>query len=140
MLKPLLTIFIVCFTVFGFSQNLEADGPSFNNEDEAVNITEVAKIPSFKNGTFGSYVLKNFKYPPELVKNDQIFKGIIFIKFIVEQDGSVSEVEILNGRGSGYPSIDNQLIHIIRNCPKWEPGINSAGLPVRVQYMQKVRF
>ena len=80
------------------------------------------------------YVSENIKYP-EKAKEDGI-QGRVFISFVVEKDGSVSNVKIVRGIGGGC---DEEAARVIAGMPKWQPGMQK-GKPVRVNYMMPVFF
>ncbi|RLD48169.1 MAG: energy transducer TonB, partial [Bacteroidetes bacterium] len=73
-------------------------------------------------------------YPPQ-AKNNGI-QGRIFINFIVEPDGIVSDVKILKGIGGGC---DKEALRVVKNMPRWEPGVQK-GKPVRVSYNLPIKF
>ena len=57
-------------------------------------------------------------------------KGRIFISFIVEQDGSITNIKIIRGLGFGT---DVEALRIIKRMPKWNPG-EQNGKKVRCSY------
>jgi protein TonB len=60
----------------------------------------------------------------------------VFVNFVVEPDGSVSNVTVLRGIGGGC---DEEAMRVVKNMPKWKPG-KQRGKAVRVQYMLPVNF
>jgi protein TonB len=103
--------------------------------DDPFFIVEV--MPSFKGGgieKFREWVNKRTNYPQEAI-NAKI-KGTVFVTFIVEKDGSVSNVTILKGVN---PLLDNEAIKAISESPKWSPGLQ-RGQPVRVRYQIPLSF
>ena len=96
----------------------------------------VEKMPQFTGGESAmmKYVSENIKYP-EKAKEDGI-QGRVFISFVVEKDGSVSNVEVKRGIGGGC---DEEAARVIAGMPKWQPGMQK-GKPVRVNYMMPVFF
>jgi protein TonB len=60
----------------------------------------------------------------------------VFVGFIVEKDGSVSNVKVLRGIGGGC---DEEAVRVIKGMPKWKPG-KQDGKPVRVSYMMPIIF
>lgn len=87
----------------------------------------VSKTPEFPGGiqAFYEFVGANFKVP-----SDFKGKGRIFMQFIVETDGSLSDITTLRDIGSG---MGDEAKRVLKICPKWNPGEN-GGKPVRVQY------
>ncbi len=98
--------------------------------------TIVEKMPQFPGGMgeLMKYLASNIKYPPQ-AKNNGI-QGRIFVNFIVEPDGIVSDVKILKGIGGGC---DKEALRVVKNMPRWEPGVQK-GKPVRVSYNLPIKF
>lgn len=63
-------------------------------------------------------------------------QGIVYITFVVERDGSITDVRILRPIGGGC---DEEAIRVIKAMPKWTPG-KQRGRPVRVQFNMPIRF
>ena len=90
--------------------------------------TGVEVKPEFKGGLnkFYEYIAKNFQSPdvPGL-------KGKVLISFVIEKDGSITDIKVLKdiGYGSG-----EEAIRILKNCPKWSPA-EQNGKTVRCQFM-----
>jgi hypothetical protein len=83
--------------------------------------------PDFPGGMieFYKFMGANYKIPAELKGN-----GRVYIKFMVEKDGSLSEFEILRDMGFGT---GEEAIRVLKLSPKWIPG-KDKNEPVRVQY------
>jgi antitoxin component YwqK of YwqJK toxin-antitoxin module len=99
--------------------------------DEAGNIDnkKFEKQPTFPGGmgNFYKYISENFRYPKELNPRP---KGIIRISFVVNTDGSISDVY---ASGTVDPYLDAEAVRVVQKSPKWEPGIQD-GRVVRVKY------
>ena len=108
-------------------------------EDEVVE-QEIFKIveemPSFPGGEqkLMKYVGDNVKYPQ--IARETGIQGRVFVNFVVEPDGSVSNVSVLRGIGGGC---DEEAMRVVKNMPKWKPG-KQRGKAVRVQYMLPINF
>ena len=96
----------------------------------------VDEIPQFPGGESAmmNYVSGNIKYPQEA--RDKEIAGRVFIGFVIEKDGSVSNVKVLRGIGGGC---DEEAVRVVSSMPKWKPGIKD-GKPVRVSYMMPLNF
>lgn len=108
-----------------------------NNVDEAHKIYDVVeKMPEFPGGkeALKSYVASSIKYPAEAEKAG--IQGRVHTAFIVEKDGCVTGARAMT---SVDPQLDAEAIRIIRNMPKWSPGMQD-GKPVRVKYLVPVTF
>ena len=79
----------------------------------------VDKSPVFIGGDSArlEYIYKNLKYPQEAIEKSVY--GKVFLTFVIEKDGLISNVSILRGIGGGC---DEEAIRIIENMPKWRPG------------------
>jgi protein TonB len=127
------------------TENIEAGGTGTGNDllsgqegietDEAFFIVEV--MPSFKGGDinkFREWVMRRTNYPQVAVENR--IQGKVYLTFIVETDGTVSNVTIVKGVD---PIIDGEAVRTIQSSPKWSPGLQ-RGQPVRVRYSMSLSF
>lgn len=103
----------------------EKDAKVVENDDKIYNAVEVK--PDFPGGItkFYAYFTKNFKAP-----EGEELNGKIQCTFVVEKDGSVTDIKILRDLGYGT---GKEAKRVLENSPKWKPGIQN-GRPVRVQY------
>ena len=108
-----------------------------DNVDEAHKIYDVVeKMPEFPGGkeALKSYVASSINYPDEAEKAG--IQGRVHTAFIVEKDGRLTGARAMT---SVDPQLDAEAIRIIRNMPKWTPGMQD-GKPVRVKYLVPVTF
>ena len=105
-------------------------------EEETKIFTVVEQMPSFPGGTGAlmQYLSKNIKYPP--VAEEMGIQGRVICTFVVERDGSVSDIRIAR---SVDPSLDKEAIRVVSGMPKWIPG-RQNGQSVRVKYTLPVTF
>ena len=98
--------------------------------------TQVEKYPNFPGGinAFFEFLAKNIKYPQEL--REKKVQGKVIVSFIVEQDGSLTNLNILRDIGDGA---GEEAVRVLSLSPKWEPGIQN-GKPVRVMYSVPISF
>jgi periplasmic protein TonB len=96
----------------------------------------VESMPAYPGGEAELYkfLAENIKYP-QMAKESGI-QGRVFVTFVVERDGSVTDVRVLRGIGGGC---DEEAIRVVQNMPKWTPG-KQRGKSVRVQYNLPVKF
>jgi protein TonB len=78
----------------------------------------------------------NIHYPQAELK--QGIQGTVYVNFIVEKDGSLSNMRILKGVANG-PALDAEALRVMALMPKWHPG-SQNGKPVRVAYNLPIRF
>ena len=110
-------------------------------EQEIFQIVE--EMPAYPGGDqkLMEFIAKGIKYPQiarETGIQGRVFVGFVrvFVGFVVEPDGSVSNVKVLRGIGGGC---DEEAMRVVKSMPKWKPG-KQRGKAVRVSYMLPVNF
>ena len=103
-------------------------------EQEIFQIVE--EMPSFPGGEskMMEYIAKNIKYPQ--IARETGIQGRVFTSFVVEPDGSISNVKVLRGIGGGC---DEEAVRVVKSMPKWKPG-KQRGKAVRVSYQTAIYF
>jgi protein TonB len=103
---------------------------------EDVIFTVVEDQPAFPGGEEARirYLQDNLRYPQ--MAREAGIQGTVFVTFVVERDGSVTDVRVLRGIGGGC---DEEAVRVVRNMPRWEPG-RQRGQAVRVQFNMPIRF
>lgn len=103
---------------------------------EAEIFTIVEEQPGFPGGegALMEYLGKNISYP-QLARESNI-QGTVYVTFVVEPNGSISNVKTLKGIGGGC---DEEAIRVVKNMPSWKAG-KQRGKPVRVQFNLPIRF
>jgi TonB family protein len=98
--------------------------------------TKVDKQPVFPGGmdAFIKYLAKNVRYPEAM--RERGVEDKVIARFVVEIDGSISTIKILDGPGYGS---SEEAIRVLKKSPKWQPGYNK-GKPVRVQLTVPIDF
>jgi len=96
----------------------------------------VEEPPSFKGGTEAmlKFIGSNLIYP-DLARQYGV-SGTVYVSFIVEKDGNITNIEIERGIGFGC---DAASIDLIKSMPKWNPG-KQREIPVRVKLRLPVKF
>lgn len=94
----------------------------------------VDKMPSFRQGDVRAWISRNLQYP--VVAEENGIQGRVMVTFIVERDGSISNVKVAR---SVDPSLDKEAMRVVKSMPKWNPGYLN-GQPVRVKYTLPVQF
>ncbi len=118
----------------GFGDDLLSGGDGSGNE-EPLFIVEV--MPTFKGGDlnkFRDWIGQRTRYPEDAITNK--IRGTVFLTFIVEKDGSVSNVIVIKGV---HPLLDDEAVRAIKESPKWSPGLQ-RGQPVRVRFQIPLDF
>jgi protein TonB len=119
----------------------EPSQPSYTIEagmrsDSSSIFITVESMPVFPGGeeALNHYLDSTMIYPQLAIEND--IQGTVYTTFVIEKDGSVTNVQVLRGIGGGC---NEEAIRLIKSMPKWLPG-RQSGQPVRVQYSLPVRF
>ncbi|MDP3679451.1 MAG: M56 family metallopeptidase [Flavobacterium sp.] len=96
-------------------------------ENEVYNTAGITEKPDFPGGMmkFYQFVGNNFKTPEQ-----PNLKGKVYITFIIEKDGSLSDIKNIRDIGFGT---GEEAIRVLKLCPNWIPG-KMNGVPVRVMY------
>ena len=97
----------------------------------------VEHMPEFPDGGMSAlmeYLSKNIKYPEAAMKKGT--QGRATVQFVVEKDGSITNVKILRGID---PELNKEAVRVISAMPKWKPG-TQKGEAVRVKYTVPVMF
>jgi protein TonB len=116
----------------------DAFGQEEEEEEEEQVFVVVEDMPKFKGksiNAFRNFVQRNIEYPPIAMENG--IQGTVFMKFIVDTDGGISDVTVLRGPD---PSLNEEAIRAVKNAPSdWDPG-RQRGKPVRVSCTMPIIF
>lgn len=102
--------------------------------DEPFIIVEDPAAPIGGYPAFYKYVGKHIKYPK--VAQRLGIEGRVIVQFIVERDGSITDVKILQGIGGGC---DEEALRVLSKAPTWKPG-KQRGKPVRQRMVLPIVF
>ena len=96
----------------------------------------VEQMPSFPGGPSAlfQWLASNIKYP--LVAEENGIQGRVIVTFVVERDGSITEVGVVK---SVDPSLDKEAVRVTKSMPHWIPG-KQKGNAVRVKYTLPITF
>ncbi|MDO1444778.1 TonB family protein [Rhodocytophaga aerolata] len=97
-------------------------------------VVENPPMPEGGFDGFGKYLQKNLKYPEQARRMN--VEGKVFVQFVIDKDGSPTDITVLKGIGSGC---DEEAVRVIKNMPKWTPG-KQRGRPVKVKMSLPVVF
>lgn len=98
--------------------------------------TAVEIQPEYPGGeaALGKFLQKNIRYP-SIAKENNI-QGKVYIQFVVERDGSLTDIKVLREPGSGT---GDEAVRVLKISPHWKAGVQN-GKPVRVQFTLPVNF
>ena len=117
-------------------EDIAAPEPPKHVVEETKVFTVVEQMPMFPGGDAAlmSYLSKNIQYPAVAAENG--VQGRVVVGFVVERDGSITDVNILRGVD---PSLDREAMRVVKSMPRWTPG-KQNGSAVRVKYQVPVAF
>ncbi len=95
---------------------------------------EVQPEPDGGMPGFYAYIGENLKYPASA--KEMGLEGKVFLVFVIDTDGSISEVEVIKGVS---PDIDREALRVVENAPNWKPG-RQSGQPVKVRMRLPITF
>ncbi|UKT63366.1 energy transducer TonB [Pedobacter mucosus] len=106
------------------------------DDNKVYDFVSIEKQPEYPGGIakFYKYLGGAIKYPPMAQENN--VQGKVFLSFVVEKDGKLTDIQVTRGLGSGT---DEEAIRVLKASPRWNPGIQN-GKPVRVKYNINVNF
>ncbi|PKP33351.1 MAG: hypothetical protein CVU00_10805 [Bacteroidetes bacterium HGW-Bacteroidetes-17] len=150
---PMTALLILCFT-FNFTKNLIGQSSTETTEliknESVVDLPQDVKkdqqpdpvftVPEVDAEYIGgeearlAFFAKNLKYP-ELARKAGV-QGRVYVTFVIEKDGSLTDIKVIRGIGSGC---DQEAVRVIKLMPNWIPG-KQRGKPVRVQFNLPIRF
>lgn len=117
-------------------EDIAAPEPPKHVVEETKIFTVVEQMPMYPggDGALMGYLRDNIHYPTVAAENG--VQGRVVVGFVVERDGSITDVKILRGVD---PSLDREAMRVVKNMPKWTPG-KQNGSAVRVKYQVPVSF
>jgi protein TonB len=112
------------------------DGTTTTETAPSGTFTFVEAMPEFSGGqeALRRYMQRNLHYPSTALANN--IAGKVFVSFVVNADGTISNVEVLKGLGYGT---DEEAIRVVRGMPTWKPG-RQNNHAVSVRYTMPITF
>jgi protein TonB len=127
-MKKLFTLAIFILSINAFAQlKPDVDTPIF---------TVVEQMPGYPGGDSAriKFLVDNMIYPKSA--EDKGIQGTVYITFVIDETGGVTEIKVLRGIGGGC---DEEAIRVVKLMPKWTPG-KQSGKNVRVQFNMPLKF
>lgn len=102
-------------------------GQVVEEDNDVHSLAGIEVKPDFPGGLdkFYKFIGKNFQVPEE-----DGLKGKVFVTFVVEKDGSLTDIKVVRDIGYGT---GKEAIRVLKSCPRWNPG-EQNGKKVRVLY------
>lgn len=111
-----------------------SEAPEEEVADEIFQIVEEPATPQGGYEAFYEYVGKNMRYPAQARRMG--IEGTVYVQFVVEKDGSITDVQAIRGIGAGC---DEEAVRVIKNQPRWNPP-KQRGKPVRQRIVLPIKF
>ncbi len=123
-MKKILSLVIVFFAI----QMISAQNLTKNSGDNIYNTAGIEVKPEYPDGIgkFYQFIGDNYKTPAAV----DFLGGKVYVTFIIEKDGSLTEIKVLRDVGFGT---GKEAIRVLELCPKWTPG-EQNGKKVRCSY------
>lgn len=114
----------------------DGNGTATEGDNNIYNVGGVEQFPEFPGGmaAWSKFIQKNLRYPYMAQENG--IQGKVFVSFVIEKDGSVSDVSLVKGIGGGC---DEEALRVIKKSPKWEAGRQNK-TKVRVRYNMPINY
>lgn len=102
--------------------------------DEIFTIVEESAAPKGGMAAFYKYVGDKMKYPAQARRMG--IEGRVFVEFVINKDGSISDVRAVKGIGAGC---DEEAVRVVQSAPQWTPG-KQRGKPVKQRMVLPITF
>ena len=102
--------------------------------DEPLIFVEVQATPDGGFSSFYQDLANRIKYPAQ-ARRMQV-EGRVFVEFVINRDGSITEIKVLKGIGGGC---DEEAVRVLKTSPRWNPG-KQRGVPVRQRMVIPITF
>ena len=111
-------------------------GGKGNGGSDIYDAAGVDVFPEFPGGmsAWSKYIQRNLRYPG--IAQEEGIQGKVFLSFVVEKDGTITDVKVLSGIGYGC---DDEAVRVIKKSPHWKAGMQN-NLPVRVKYTMPISY
>ena len=130
------TLLITATILSASAQQKKPDAPVAKSIKKGNVYSVVEKVPQFPGGVkaFGTYLAKNIKYPQ--ADREKNVQGKVFVSFIVEPDGTLTNVTAVRGPSA---TMNAEAVRVIKRSPVWKPGVQ-GGKRVRAQFTTPINF
>ncbi|MBX2964556.1 MAG: energy transducer TonB [Cyclobacteriaceae bacterium] len=102
--------------------------------DQIFLVVEETATPKGGMSAFYKYVGDKMKYPAQARRMG--VEGKVFVEFVINRDGSITDVKAIKGIGAGC---DEEAVRVVQSAPPWNPG-KQRGKPVRQRYVVPITF
>jgi periplasmic protein TonB len=111
-----------------------SDAPEEEDYDQIFLVVEESATPKGGMAAFYAYVQNKMKYPAQARRMG--IEGKVFVEFVVNKDGTISDVKYIRGIGAGC---DEEAVRVIQSAPPWNPG-KQRGKAVKQRMVLPIQF
>ena len=124
------------------AQKADANKPDMKPDKDGVYqiVEEMPRFPGDEKALM-EYLKSNLQMPEKYKGDDAEFRLAeyrTFIRFVVTEDGSISDVNLIK-KTEGFKDLDDEALRVVKAMPKWNPG-KMGGKPVKVYFNLPVIF
>ena len=124
------------------SKKADANKPDMKPDKDGVYqiVEEMPRFPGDEKALM-EYLKSNLQMPEKYKGDDAEFRLAeyrTFIRFVVTEDGSISDVNLIK-KTEGFKDLDDEALRVVKAMPKWEPG-KMGGKPVKVYFNLPIVF
>jgi len=119
-----------------YSNGICVSGTSTTKSGKTVQFTKDLILPAFNGGehAFGMFLAHNMRYPRVAKENN--VQGKVFVNFIIDENGKLTNLRIIRGIGSGC---DDEVIKVLKLSPPWQPEVK-YGVAVKEYFTIPISF
>lgn len=137
MIKPIFSFLLsmLCITQVSLAQQTDSTSVE-KNADEVLETVIVEVLPEFPGGQEAMYrfISENLTYPEKA--KDKGIQGIVYMRFVIDTDGSVTDIEVIRGV---HELLDAEAKRVLSIMPRWSPA-SQRGKLVRVTQALPFKF
>ncbi len=131
-MKKVIATLSLVFVLFGLNNLSVAQTQS--SEEEVFQVVEQGAMFPQGMEAMKDFIAKNLKYPEKATKDS--IAGRVFVSFIVEKDGSLSNIKVIRDIGGGC---GEEAVRVLKSMPKWTPA-KQRGKLVRQEFYIPIEF
>jgi protein TonB len=113
---------------------VEVKGTEAANPNDIFITSEIQPMYPGGEAAFGKFLSDHIRYPAMAKENS--IQGRVYLQFVVERDGSLTDMKVIKEPGSG---LGDEAARVLKISPHWKPGMQN-GKPVRVQFTIPINF
>ncbi len=122
------------FAIIEYTELVSQIGDRSKLEDDVYTMVEESATPQGGWSVFYEHIARKVMYPAQARRMG--VEGKVFVEFVVQTDGSITDVKVKNGIGAGC---DAEALRVVKTAPLWEPGKNK-GVAVKQRLVLPISF